>query len=100
MVIIRNIMSAWPRQRPEILLQLNGQYNDRPPAGGFNRRRMVDHTRKHRKKILQAAVKTRRAALPLAANSPATAHFIGLPHQTEAVLVHLVGHDDAQEEHE
>ncbi|PYA52208.1 hypothetical protein [Serratia marcescens] len=61
---------------------------------------MVDHTRKHRKKILQAAVKPRRAALPPAANPPATAHFIGLPHQTEAVLVHLVGDDDAQEEHE
>ncbi|HCR3023293.1 TPA: hypothetical protein ON323_002361 [Serratia marcescens] len=61
---------------------------------------MVDHTRKHRKKILQAAVKTQRAGLPFTADSPATPPFIGLPHQPKAVLVHLVGHDGAQEEHE
>jgi len=58
---------------------------------------MVDHTRKHRKKILQAAVKTRRAEPPFTADSPVTPPFIGLAHQTEAVLVHLVGHDGAQE---
>ncbi|HGO4160996.1 hypothetical protein [Serratia marcescens] len=58
---------------------------------------MVDHTRKHRKKILQAAVRTQRAGLPFAADSPATPPFIALPHQPKAVLVHLVGHDGAQE---
>ncbi len=61
---------------------------------------MVDHTRKHRKKILQAAVKTRRAGLTFAPASPATSPFIGLHRQTQAVLIHLIGHDDAQEEHE
>ncbi|ASL83623.1 MULTISPECIES: hypothetical protein [Serratia] len=60
---------------------------------------MVDHTRKHRKKILQAAVNTRRAGLPFAADPPVAPPFIGLAHQTEAVLVHLVGHDDVQEKH-
>ncbi|MBI6153444.1 hypothetical protein [Serratia surfactantfaciens] len=61
---------------------------------------MVDHTRKHRKKILQAAVKTRRAGVAFVPAFPSTPSFVGLPHQTQAVLVHLIGHDDAQEEHE
>ncbi len=37
--------------------------------------------------------------MPFAADPPVAPPFIGLAHQTEAVLVHLVGHDDVQEKH-
>ncbi|MBH2873037.1 hypothetical protein I5L47_10830 [Serratia marcescens] len=58
---------------------------------------MVDHTQRHQKKILPAAVKTRRAGLPFEPAPPVPSPFVGLPHQTEAVLVHLIGQDDPQE---
>ncbi|OKB66515.1 hypothetical protein BHU62_11600 [Serratia marcescens] len=58
---------------------------------------MVSHTQRHHKKILQAAAKTRRAGLAFIPPSPANPTFVSLAHQTEAVLVHLIGHDDAQE---
>lgn len=58
---------------------------------------MVDHTKRHQKKTLQAAVKTRRAGLPFEPAHPVHSPFVGLPHQTEAVLVHLIGQDDPQE---
>lgn len=61
---------------------------------------MVDHTQKHRKKILQAAVKTRRAALPFIAAPPLQPPFAGATRQANPVLVHLIGYDGAQEGHE
>ncbi|EFW12481.1 hypothetical protein SSYM_1086 [Serratia symbiotica str. Tucson] len=59
---------------------------------------MVDHTHRHKKKILQAAVITYRRPLAVIETMPSTLAFLGIDHATSPMLIYLIGDNNAKKE--